>query len=420
MDRLDEISIMSVAGARPNFMKVAAVAAAVQRHNGAGAAPHIRHTIVHTGQHYDQEMSRQFFQELDIPQPDHNLEVGSGTHAVQTAQIMERFEPVLLKERPQVLLLVGDVNSTVACALVATKVRYESAPGGVERPLIAHVEAGLRSRDRTMPEEINRIVTDTLSDLLFVTEQEAIQNLEHEGVPGRKVHFVGNVMIDTLIRHREKARHLHTLAEVIGSECSDGALRERLHAAGVSAGYGLVTLHRPANVDSLETLAPLMQCLNTIAERIPLIFPLHPRTRKNLARFGLRGSSPGILFTGPRGYLEFLDLLLGASLVLTDSGGIQEEATFLQVPCITLRNNTERPVTITLGSNHLAGTNPDTILRTALAVLDGSRKKGTVPPLWDGDAGTRVIEAVCREVLKARTPAPILTAEERSAAAGLA
>ena len=397
MDNQAEISIMSVAGARPNFMKVAAIAAAVMRHNGQGGEPRIRHTIVHTGQHYDREMSRRFFQELDIPEPDHNLEVGSGTHAVQTAQIMERFEPVLLKERPQVLVLVGDVNSTVACALVATKVRYEGPEDGAGRPLIVHVEAGLRSRDRTMPEEINRIVTDALSDLLFVTEEEALQNLEHEGVPGRKVHFVGNVMIDTLIRHREKARKLDTLAQLIASDC-DAALRERLSAAAGSAGYGLVTLHRPANVDSPESLAPLMQCLNTIAGRVPLVFPLHPRTRKNLERFGLLAASPGILFTGPLGYLEFLDLLMNAVLVLTDSGGIQEEATFLQVPCITLRNNTERPVTIALGTNYLVGTNPETIQQTACDVLDGLRKKGTVPPLWDGEAGSRVVEVIVQQL----------------------
>jgi UDP-N-acetylglucosamine 2-epimerase (non-hydrolysing) len=335
---------------------------------------------------------------------------------------MERFEPVLLQERPQVLLLVGDVNSTVACALVASKISYPAPDNGLVRPVIVHVEAGLRSRDRAMPEEINRIVTDALSDLLFVTEDEAVHNLEHEGVPGRKVHFVGNVMIDTLIRHREKARTLKTLERVL-SDCTDEALRLRFAPDECPVPrYGLVTLHRPANVDAAETLAPLMQCLNAVAERMPLIFPLHPRTRNNLARFGLLSPARGILFTGPQGYLEFLDLMDGASLILTDSGGIQEEATYLQVPCVTLRNNTERPVTITLGTNYLAGTNPDTILRTAYDVIDGAQRKGGVPPLWDGEAGARVIGVICRELRKdvATQALPAAPSEqERPATAGL-
>ncbi len=407
-----DISILSIAGARPNFMKLAAIAAAVERHNKQGGIPRIRHRIVHTGQHYDEAMSRSFFQALGIPAPDHNLGVGSGTHAVQTAQIMERFEPVLLSERPDVLLLVGDVNSTVACALVASKTVYDDGA----RPVIVHVEAGLRSRDRTMPEEINRILTDALSDLLFTTEEEASINLEHEGVPSRKIHFVGNVMIDTLVKHREQARGYRTLEQLIGA-AGDHALRGRFHESGLLR-YGLVTLHRPANVDTLEDLAPLMNCLRIVAGRLPLVFPVHPRTQKSLARFGLDGV-PGILYTGPQGYLEFLDLLAGASLVLTDSGGIQEEATYLQVPCITLRNNTERPVTTTLGTNCLAGTSPDRILSLALSVINGEARKGTIPPLWDGEAGTRLLAVICTEVLKARVGA--LIAQQASApAAGVA
>ncbi|OGW36514.1 MAG: UDP-N-acetylglucosamine 2-epimerase [Nitrospirae bacterium GWD2_57_9] len=399
MDNSQTITMMSIAGARPNFMKIASLAAAIDRRNREGRDFPIRHVLVHTGQHYDEAMSRRFFTELEIPEPDHNLGAGSGSHALQTAQIMTRFEPILLKEQPDVLLVVGDVNSTLACALVAVKAGYDGSR--IRRPLIAHIEAGLRSRDRSMPEEINRIVTDALSDLLFVTEQEALQNLEHEGIPRRKIHFVGNVMIDTLINHREKARGLRTLEQLLESRCADGALRERFAAGGTGRPrYGLVTLHRPSNVDSREMLAPLMECMKKISRRLPLIFPLHPRTRKNLDLFGLVDARDPILYTGPLGYLEFLNLLLGADLVLTDSGGIQEETTFLRVPCITLRNNTERPVTVTTGTNYLAGTNPETILATALAVLEGRGKPGALPPLWDGDAAARVIAVAAHQCRK--------------------
>ncbi len=384
------MKIMSIVGARPNFMKVASVARAVQKHNQAGSEPVIEHIILHTGQHYDEQMSKLFFRELEIPTPTYNLEVGSGSHAAQTAQIMERFEPVLLREQPDVLIVVGDVNSTVACALVATKITYNGTSLR-KRPLIAHIEAGLRSRDRDMPEEINRIMTDALSDLLFVTESEAIANLEQEGVSRHKIHFVGNVMIDTLISHLEKAKQYNPLAEIVNAGST--AVKEQIGAHAAAPRYGLVTLHRPSNVDSAAALGPLMGSIQKIAARIPLVFPLHPRTRNNLDRFGLASSmhDGAILYTEPLGYLPFLSLLRNAALVLTDSGGIQEEATFLGVPCITLRNNTERPVTVTLGTNYLVGTDPHKIEETAFAVINGNKKSGSLPPLWDGKTGERII-----------------------------
>ena len=404
------MKIMSIVGARPNFMKVAPIARAIQNHNSSGGHPAVTHIIVHTGQHYDEQMSNLFFRELEIPEPHYNLEVGSGSHAMQTAQIMERFEPVLLKEQPDVLLVIGDVNSTVACALVATKIQY-NGQSCRRRPLIAHVEAGLRSRDRDMPEEINRILTDALSDVLFVTELEALTNLEREGVKMEKIYFVGNVMIDTLISHQAKARNLNTLETVMSEQCNSMALKEKLTSASnrEKARYGLVTLHRPSNVDTAGALRPLMDCMRKIATRIPLIFPLHPRTKNNLLQFGLLGAGDqqeNILYTNPLGYLEFLNLMLDASLVLTDSGGIQEEATFLRIPCITLRNNTERPVTITMGTNYLVGTNPDRILQTALDVIAGNKKKCFIPPLWDGQAGARIIDIITRQI----TSAPITAA----------
>jgi len=405
MKRNNKVKIMSIVGARPNFMKVASIAHAVQSHNGAGRQPKIEHIIVHTGQHYDEQMSKLFFRELEIPRPHYNLEAGSGSHAVQTAQIMERFEPVLLTERPDMLFVVGDVNSTIACALVAIKINYNGSSNR-KRPLIAHIEAGLRSRDRDMPEEINRILTDALSDLLFVTEQEAVTNLAQEGIADHKIYFVGNVMIDTLMSHLEKARQLNTLSSIVNEKCKDHAWSRKRAVSGSDFQpfpYGLVTLHRPSNVDSPEGLTALMLSIEKIAKSIPLLFPLHPRTRKNLRQFGIVQStlqSENILYTDPLGYLEFLNLLQHATLVLTDSGGIQEEATFLNVPCITLRNNTERPVTVTLGSNYLVGTDLDRIEKTAHAVIAGNRKAGSTPPLWDGKAGERIIDIACARVMQ--------------------
>lgn len=389
------IKIMSIVGARPNFMKVASIARAIEEHNGLQRIPPIDHVIVHTGQHYDDQMSMVFFEELGLPKPQMNLDVGSASHAVQTAEIMERFEPVLLEHQPDVVVLVGDVNSTVACSLVASKIEYPNSQSAISnphlprKPLIAHVEAGLRSFDRNMPEETNRILTDALSDFLFITEEDASINLLREGIPNEKIHFVGNVMIDTLMAHLEKAT-----PERIG------VLKE--HSSHIQNGYGLVTLHRPSNVDVPQNLRVLMDCFKDISSRIPVIFPIHPRTRSNLERLGFyqEGSKNSrMILIQPLGYLEFLGLLRSATLVLTDSGGIQEETTFLRIPCITLRKNTERPVTISLGTNYLVGTDPEKIIGTAFAVLDGKGKKGEIPPLWDGKAGQRIVQILVNQLV---------------------
>ena len=390
---------MSIVGARPNFMKLASIARAIEDYNASNKNATIDHLIVHTGQHYDDRMSLLFFEELELPKPKINLNVGSASHAIQTAEIMKRFEPVLLEYQPDVVLLVGDVNSTIACALVASKIQYNSQQHGSTaqrqhskglRPLIAHIEAGLRSFDRNMPEEINRILTDALSDLLFITEEDASVNLEREGILRGKIYFVGNVMIDTLLINLKKTEHLNP------------RVMQNNSYPDLKNGYGLVTLHRPSNVDQPETLNALMDCLRTISSRLPIIFPLHPRTKLNLERFGIYQTlteSNGIVLTEPLGYLEFLRLLKSATLVLTDSGGIQEETTFLKIPCITLRENTERPITISLGTNYLVGTNPEKILETAFEILDGKGKKGEIPPLWDGKAGQRIIEILANKIV---------------------
>lgn len=379
---------MSIVGARPNFMKIAPIANAIDDHNKKQKNPFIKHLIVHTGQHYDEKMSHLFFEELCIPRPHINLEVGSGSHAVQTASIMERFEPVLLEEQPDFLVVVGDVNSTVACCLVASKITY--AKGNMtQRPVIVHVEAGLRSFDRSMPEEINRVVTDSLSDLLFITEKDALNNLHKEG-RSKNIYFVGNVMIDTLIAHKEKALKLNTGEKILYSKIGKESKQE-------IPPYGIVTLHRPSNVDSPHKLKSLMEAIEKISQRILLIFPLHPRTKANLERFGLYQSlqkNEQIVYTDSLGYLDFLNLLSNASLVLTDSGGIQEETTYLGVPCITLRDNTERPVTVKKGTNYLIGTEPENMIQTAMNILDGNGKKGVVPHLWDGKSGERIVEVL--------------------------
>ena len=372
---------MSIAGARPNFMKLAAIARAIEKHNQQlnktnNSRNPLNHIIVHTGQHYDAKMSHSFFEDLGIPIPDINLEVGSGTHASQTAEIMKRFEPVLLEETPDVLLVVGDVNSTIACTLVASKIHYPKDHKRL-RPLIVHVEAGLRSFDRDMPEEINRILTDAISDMLFVTEESAITHLQREGVEKEKIYFVGNVMIDTLHQHLEKA--------------AASTIKKQLE---ISKPYILVTLHRPSNVDSKEALLPLINCLHSIAKQRLLVFPLHPRTRNSLKNFELlKGleENPRIVLAEPLGYINFLNLIKDADIVITDSGGIQEETTVLKVPCVTLRENTERPVTVTEGSNYLIGTNPEKIQATVELILSGKGKMGSIPELWDGKAGERII-----------------------------
>jgi len=377
------IKLMSIAGARPNFMKLASIAEAIDAYNKRAGELKIQHVIVHTGQHYDAKMSSSFFDDLGIPKPNINLEVGSGSHAAQTAEIIKRFEPVLLQEQPDVLLVVGDVNSTIACTLVAAKVDYP-AEHCLRRPLVVHVEAGLRSFDRNMPEEVNRVLTDALSDLLFVTEQSGLDNLRNEGHHDEKICLVGNVMIDTLQRHISKAQHSTVRRELAG----EGA-------------YGLVTLHRPSNVDSCAALEPLVRCLVDISARLRLIFPVHPRTQNKLQQFGLwdlLARAENITLTSPLGYLDFLNLVAGATVVVTDSGGIQEETTYLNIPCLTLRENTERPVTVTEGSNYLIGTEARKILATMDRILAGQGKVAKVPELWDGHAGERIVDRIVETV----------------------
>lgn len=352
--------VLAVAGARPNFMKIAPLARAF-------AGGPVEFQIVHTGQHYDRAMSGSFFEELDIPEPDVNLEVGSGSHAQQTAEIMKRFEPVCLERRPDWVLVVGDVNSTAACSLVASKL-------GVR---VCHVEAGLRSRDRAMPEELNRLVTDVLADLLLTTCDEADRNLVAEGIPAERIRMVGNTMIDTLARMLPKA--------------AERGMPDRLGM--VPGGYGVVTLHRPSNVDDPAKLADLLGTLETVQRDLPLVFAIHPRTRASVERFGLGGrlaAMPGLLLCDPLGYLDFLDLYRQSKLVLTDSGGIQEETSWLKVPCVTLRENTERAVTVELGTNYLVGTDRERILAAVREVLGGRGKTGGEIPLWDGHAAERI------------------------------
>jgi len=369
-------TVLLVVGARPNFMKIAPLIAAIERHNAQDPERSLRYRLIHTGQHYDQRMFDAFFRDLQIPPPDVDLGVGSGSQAVQTAEIMLRFEPVCLRERPDMVLVVGDVNSTAAASLVATKL-------GIQ---VCHVEAGLRSGDRTMPEEINRLVTDAISDLMFTTSPDADEHLAREGVPSEKVVLVGNVMIDTL---RAQLARLDEVAPA------------RRVPAG--ARYGVVTLHRPSNVDDRESLERILGALDRIARRLPLVFPIHPRTRKMVTEFGLDGMltelpdeppetlPSGIHVTEPLGYHAFLSLWKDATLVLTDSGGLQEETTALGIPCLTIRENTERPITITEGTNTLVGTDAERIVAEAEAVLEGRGKGGRIPALWDGMAAERIV-----------------------------
>ncbi|HET7748420.1 MAG TPA: UDP-N-acetylglucosamine 2-epimerase (non-hydrolyzing) [Terriglobales bacterium] len=348
-----------VVGARPNFMKAAPVMRALAQEAG------VRQTLVHTGQHYDQNMSDVFFRELEIPEPDFNLAVGSGTHAVQTGQIMMRFEPVIKKDRPDLVLVYGDVNSTVAAALVCSKL-------GIP---VAHVEAGLRSFDRSMPEEINRLLTDQIADLLFTPSEDGDQNLLREGIPAKRIYFVGNVMIDTLVRLLPKAAA--SLSEVMPPR------------------YALVTLHRPSNVDEPQMLQGILRVLGEISRELPVIFPIHPRTAQRIAQLGFH---PGenFLFWEPQSYLQFLALQQRATMVITDSGGIQEETTFLGVPCLTLRDSTERPVTATVGTNLLVGRDLKRLQAEVCALLSGRRKQGKIPPLWDGQAAQRIATIICK------------------------
>ncbi|HEX8746014.1 MAG TPA: UDP-N-acetylglucosamine 2-epimerase (non-hydrolyzing) [Pyrinomonadaceae bacterium] len=364
------LKVINVVGARPNFMKAAPVVEEMKRRASVFAP-----LLVHTGQHYDREMSEAFFRDLGLPEPDVYLGVGSGTHAEQTASVMASFEPVIMRERPDWVLVVGDVNSTLACALVAVKL-------GVR---VAHVEAGLRSRDRSMPEEINRILTDQMADLLLTPSQDADRNLLAEGVPRARIRFVGNVMIDSLFAHLKRAE--------------SSRVREELSVAG--SDYGVLTLHRPSNVDGRETFGRILDALEEITGRLPVIFPAHPRTRARLRDFGFDervARNDSLRLIDPLGYLDFLRLYSGARLVLTDSGGIQEETTALGIPCLTLRENTERPVTVEMGTNHIVGTDTDRIVRAAKDALDEPRRASVdekrLPPLWDGRTAPRILEAL--------------------------
>lgn len=348
--------LIHVVGARPNFMKVAPVLRALE------VRGKFDQLLVHTGQHYDANMSDIFFQQLGMPKPHFNLEVGSGSHTAQTAAVMTRFEEVLLREKPSMVLVYGDVNSTVAAALVCAKLLVP----------LTHVEAGLRSNDRRMPEEINRIVTDRLADLLLTPSEDGDVNLLREGVAKEKIHMVGNVMIDTLVRL------LPSAAMPPGLDLPEGFI--------------LVTLHRPSNVDEESSLGAIMRSIETMARRRKVVFPVHPRTRKRIGDLGLIPSNPNILLLEPLGYLEFLALESKAGVVVTDSGGVQEETTYLGVPCLTLRENTERPVTVELGTNELIGSRLDYMLEKVDQILAGKGKKGTVPPLWDGKAGDRIAD----------------------------
>ena len=366
--------ILCVVGARPNFMKIAPVIRAMK-----GAAPPLPVRLAHTGQHYDADMNSQFFEALGIPNPDINLEVGSASHAVQTAEIMRRFEPVLEREEPAAVLVVGDVNSTLACALVAVK---KGVP-------VIHVEAGLRSFDRTMPEEINRVLTDQISDLLFTTEASARENLLREGIPESRIHFVGNVMIDTL---RYNLKQAVPAAQTLG--------RDEAAADWAKRGYAVLTLHRPSNVDDAGTLRAMLTAIVEVSRRIPVVFPMHPRTRAKIEqhRLGSLLETRSLLVLPPLGYLEMLGLMQTARLALTDSGGVQEETTALGVPCVTLRENTERPITAEQGTNTVVGQDPARLIAAVDDILRTGGKAGRVPELWDGRAAQR-IATVLREWL---------------------
>jgi len=354
------VRIANIVGARPNFMKMAPLLREMRRY------PDIQATLIHTGQHYDDAMAGQFFQDLEIPPPDVSLQVGSGTHAFQTAEVMKRLEPVLVERRPHVVVVVGDVNSTLAGAITAAKL-------GIP---VAHVEAGLRSFDRSMPEEINRLLTDAISDHLFVTEESGRANLLREGVDPRKIHMVGNVMIDSL----DQSRRLWERSDVL----------ERF--ALTPGEYGVVTLHRPSNVDDSATLRGLLKSLGEIGRRLPLVFPVHPRTRQRLEAAEEMSGAEGLRYVEPLGYLDFISMVAGARLVLTDSGGLQEETTALGVPCLTLREQTERPVTVAEGTNRIVGTSPDRIMSEASRILAEPRRPSTPrPALWDGRASERIV-----------------------------
>lgn len=360
--------VICVVGARPNFMKMAPILRAMAAH-----VPPLPVLLVHTGQHYDKDMSDRLFEDLRLPRPDVNLEVGSGTHAMQTAEVMRRFEPIVDSHKPSCVAVVGDVNSTLACSLVAVK---KGVP-------VVHIEAGLRSYDRAMPEEINRILTDQISDRLYTTERTAESNLAREGIPSNRVCFAGNVMIDSVVFGRANARSAKDTLQA----CNIDPL-----VLSHSAGYGVVTLHRPSNVDQAETLRHLLRVLGEVASSLPLVFALHPRTRSNIDCFALMDliDPARMVLLPPQGYLEMLGLMSGAAVVLTDSGGLQEETTALGVPCLTLRENTERPITVEQGTNILVGRDRDAIVGAVQEILAGKGKRGRMPEFWDGRAAERI------------------------------
>lgn len=393
---MNKMNLCIVAGARPNFMKIAPIIEAIDNYNRT-ADKNIDYYLVHTGQHYDQQMSKLFFDNLGIPAPDINLEVGSASHAVQTAEIIKRFEKVCLDVNPTHVLVVGDVNSTIACALVASKL-------GIN---VIHVEAGLRSFDRSMPEEINRVLTDAISDILFITEESANVNLLREGIPKGKIYFVGNVMIDTLLKHKEKAQQSNILYALgLTNNIPYGNKQDITE-------YCVLTLHRPSNVDDRTTFQGIIEALSEISQQIPIITPVHPRTLNRIKEFGFTDSfkwssnlgssfridNTGIYCIDPLGYLDFLQLMSNAKIVLTDSGGIQEETTILGIPCVTFRENTERPVTVTQGTNVIAGVKKDDIIKVTFSQLALFKEsiKPSAPLFWDGNASKRIVDILSRE-----------------------
>jgi UDP-N-acetylglucosamine 2-epimerase (non-hydrolysing) len=363
------LKILNIVGARPNLPKIAPLMREMQRH------PEIEPILVHTGQHYDEKLSDIFFRQMGIPAPHVNLDVGSGSHAAQTAEILKRIEPVLLERNPDLVLVVGDVNSTIAVSLAAVKL-------GIR---VAHVEAGLRSFDRTMPEEINRVLTDAIADYLFVTEEDGVRHLLQEGRSRESIFLVGNVMIDSL-RHFLTVAQQSKIGEELGLQNGAGWRR-----------FAVLTLHRPSNVDSTEKLGQLLGAIDAVAAEMPVIFPVHPRTQQRLTESGIHHHAE-LRLIPPVGYLDFLCLLSKSALVLTDSGGIQEETTALGVPCLTLRENTERPITISEGTNVLVGTDPSKIIAAARDTLAGNNKAGRIPPLWDGQAARRIVEILLKVV----------------------
>ena len=369
------MKLFLVAGARPNFMKIAPLLREIKKY------PEIDPVIVHTGQHYDYEMSAVFFSDLEIPEPDVYLSVGSGSHGEQTGKIMIAIEKEVIRQKPNLIVVVGDVNSTLAASVVASKLQIP----------VAHIEAGLRSFDRTMPEEINRQVTDVLSDYLFTTEESGNLNLKKEGIEEDKIHFVGDIMIEALINAKCKMQNAKCNLRVFKS--SNLHIFKSLH---LQSPHALLTLHRPSNVDNRETLAGILDALTEISKRIRIIFPIHPRTRKMITEFGFEEKLNTMEIVHPLGYLEFLALEKNATLVLTDSGGMQAETTYFGVPCLTIRKNTERPVTLTMGTNKLVGTDKDRIIEESFKILDGDVKNGSIPPLWDGRTAERIVKVLLK------------------------